>query len=136
MTEGFTCYYAEKHHPLDRGIYHNIVLKSTFLFNRGFHQMTVLKSTFLINRGITNRHCFTCSFKNKQSLHCCVCKLITLFFYVAAYSLLHCCAIFFATSTPHCCVYTCTACALFKDKSSVFSGTITLSPLTNLHCCV
>ena len=92
------------------------MLKSIFLFHRGFHQMTVLKSTFLINRGITNRHCFACSFKNKQSLHCCVCKLITMFSYADAYYLLHCCAIFFTVSTPHCCVYTCTACALFKDK--------------------
>lgn len=85
MTEGFTCDYAEKHHPLDRriyhvyakkhlpldrGIYHDTVLKSTFLFNRGLHQKTVLKSTFLFNRGITTRYirtAFQCISISKQN---------------------------------------------------------------------
>ena len=131
LTEGFTikmCWrapsswqrdspvYAKKHLPLDKGIYHTMlkniflltegftmcILKKHLPLDRGIYHDTVLKSTFLINRGITNRHCFTCSFKNKQSLHCCVCI-----------------AVHFS-----------------KAKYFVFSETITLSQLTNLHCSV
>ena len=89
--------------------------------------MTVLKSTFLINRGITNRHCFTCSFKNKQSLHC-------------SFMLLHilCCTIVPSSllRLPHTAVSTLVVVLLHFTYISLQTLHCCVFPFSHSHCCV
>ena len=116
MTEGFTitmCWRTPSSWQRDTPV---TLLKNIILSKEGFTMTLCWKAPSSLTEGftknftsshggITAKHCFRCSFKTKHSLHCCAYSLHC--YFMLLHSLLHCCAIFFAASTPHCCVFTC-----------------------------
>ena len=126
------------------------VLKSTFLMIEGF--TCYKKNIFLLIEGFTNdyaekHHPLDRGFHQMTASNAVPEQTIIALLCVQTHyiMLLHCCAIFFAASTPHCCVYTCTACALFKDKIlclfwnnytvSTYKFTLLCVNISYTHCC-